>query len=448
MNVELIRDCIDCAVRLWMLFFFSAEMEKPQGQCGRRVASLSLFIVFVLFQRYILNQWTLSEAFLRNILLYLLTCSVMLSWRRGQQQYLIFLASIVFFLQGGWLKLFTPAIFASLHLPTFGHTITDAFPRIPVALAENGCRILATVLLKRYAFDISPDREISWWEGLLALFPAIIDHTTVMILYHLTTVAPSLQSAEISLEMTLLTLLLVFGLPLMLAATEQRFQLQRKELSLLQMEHQMKAQIQSFEQRQLSDAQARRIYHDLSKQMSVLEGMTAGGTDHTAPEKLLTDMIRQTGSVVPQIHTGNAVLDTLLSQKETQCQTLGITLECMVDFRRGDFLRYADIVTTFSNALDNAIEAVEKNPSDARRIVLSAGMIGGHLIVKCRNPYQGSLKPDPDGLFATSKAEPELHGIGLRNLKRIVESYQGTLHIEADRGEFLVEWMIPIPDEG
>ena len=443
----MIRDCIDCAVKVWMIFFFSRDMEKREAHPWQRALSLLALMGFVLFQRYVLSRGTLSEAFVRNILLYLLTCAVMLAWRKGQRQYLIFLASIVFFLEGGWLKLFTPSVFATLHLPTFGYGIGESFPRVPITIAENVCRILATVLLKRYAFDISPDREISWWEAALALLPALIDHTTVLIVYHLTTVAPSLQADRISVEMTLLTLLLVFGMPLLLAATEQRFQLQRKELALLRMEHQMKAQVREFESRRLSDAQARRVYHDLSKQLSVLEGMAAEEAAGQAGAQYLKEMIRETEGVTPHIHTGNTVLDTLLSQKEAECREKGIALECMVDFRRGEFIRYADIVTMFANALDNAIEAVEKLSPEKRRITLSAGEIGGHLIVKCRNPYEGARTRKQDGLFATSKADPGLHGVGLGNLKRIVETYQGVLQIEDTGGDFLVEWMLPLPDE-
>lgn len=446
MTDVMIRDILDCAVKLWMIFFFSHGIPPRAGHRGQKCVSLLLFVGFVLLQRYVLDQWTLSEAFVRNILLYLLTCAVMLSWREGQRQYLIFLASIVFFLEYVWLKLFTPGIFACLHLPTFGYAMDQPFPRVPVTIAESICRILSTVLLRRYAFDVSPGREITGWEAFLSLLPAFISHITLLILYHLTAVVPTDQSAQVSVYTTLLTLFLVFTMPLLLAATEQRFQLKRKELSLLRMEHQMKAQVLDFERRQLSDAQARRIYHDLSKQLSVLEDLSAGGSGQEAGAKYLEELISQTGDVTPHIHTGNAVLDTLLSQKQTQCQDRGITLECMVDFRRADFIRYTDIVTMFSNALDNAIEAVEKVPPEKRLITLSAGVIGGHLIVKCRNPYEGPRTRTPDGLFVTSKAQPELHGVGLGNLKRIVELYQGVLQIDDSGDFFLVEWMIPVPD--
>ena len=139
---------------------------------------------------------------------------------------------------------------------------------------------------------------------------------------------------------------------------------------------------------------------------------------------------------------------TLLAQKEAECRQKGITLECMVDFSKADFIRYADIVTLFSNMLDNAMEAVLALPAEQRSITVSAGAIGGQIIVKCINPYQGMLRKRQDGLFSTSKQNTALHGIGLSNLKRVIESYQGVLRIDDQGGVFQVEWMIPVPVAG
>lgn len=447
MTEYIFRDIIDCFVKVWSILWFSSNMGKREGKWGWKISSLLLFSVFVLLQRYVLNTQTLSEAFLRNILLYLLTCNLMLAWRQGQRQYLVFLASIVFFLWGGWLKLFSPTVFSSLHLPTFGYGMAEGFPLLPVTLAENLCRVLVIVLMKKYVFDISSDRQLTTKEAFLALVPAIIDHTTVLILYYLTIIAPSAQVTQISLYMTLLTLMLVFGMPCMLAATEQRFQLQRKEVVLIHMEHQMKQQVKAFESRQLTDAQVHSIYHDLSKQLSVLEKLKTSSPADGAVDDYLEELRSQARSATMSIHTGNAVLDALLSQKEAECRAKGIALTCMVDFKQAAFIRYADIVTMFANAVDNAIEAASALPEERRRIGLSAGTINGQLIVKCTNPYEGQRKRAQNGLFETSKEDALLHGIGLSNLKRIVESYQGVLYADDADGIFVTQWMIPVPVE-
>ena len=439
-----IRDVMDCAVKIWSILYFSAAMDREEGAYGRRFLSMAAFIAFVLGQRYVLGQ-SLGEAIVRNLVLYALTCLVMLTWRRGQRRYLVFLASIVFFLWGGWLKLFSPMILASLHLPTFGYPVSGAFPLVPVTVCENLCRILCIVLMRRYTFEISPERTITAGEAFLALVPAVIDHTTVLILYYLTIVAPSTEVAGISFEMTLLTLMLVFGMPCILAATEKQFQLQRREMLLVRMENQMHEQVREFESRRLSDEQARRIYHDMGKHLSVLEGLKG---EKAGQESAYLEQVRQMAEAVERhIHTGNSVLDTLLSQKERECREQGIELECMVDFSGAGFIQYADVVTLFANVVDNAMEAVRALPEGERRISLSAGTLGGQILVKCTNPFEGTLRQRGDGLFATSKEDKALHGIGLGNVRRIVEKYGGVLEAGAGDGQFQVMWMIPVPVE-
>lgn len=445
MNSPILRDVMDCSVKVWSILYFSGAMEKRPNAWKQQIASMLALIVFVLGQRYVLCRNTLSEALVRNVILYILTCLVMLSWREGQKQYLVFLASIVFFLWGGWLKLFTPMIFASLHLPTFGYAITETFPTVPVTVAESICRVLAIVLMRTYTFDISPDRQISTKEAFLALVPAIIDHTTVLILYYLTIIEPSAQVAGISTEIMLLTMMLVFGMPCILAATEMQFQLQMERMKLLQMENRMRQQVQEFESKRLSDEQTRRIHHDMYRHLRVLEGMTANSQSTSAANEYLNDLLQAADAVAPQIHTGNAVLDTLLTQKQAECNAAHIALECMVDFSRADFIRYADVVSMFANAIDNAMEAVQALPEEKRTIALRAGLLGGQILVKCENPYVGTRKRRQDGLFSTTKQDVALHGIGLSNLKHIVESYRGILQIEDQGGVFLVEWMIPVP---
>ena len=51
-------------------------------------------------------------------------------------------------------------------------------------------------------------------------------------------------------------------------------------------------------------------------------------------------------------------------------------------------------------------------------------------------------------IWNSADHEMNLHGIGLSNLKRVIESYQGVLQIDDQGGVFQVEWMIPVPVAG
>ena len=54
----------------------------------------------------------------------------------------------------------------------------------------------------------------------------------------------------------------------------------------------------------------------------------------------------------------------------------------------------------------------------------------------------GPLRPQKDGLFATTKADSASHGFGLKNMEQIAQRYGGTLQASAEQGRFeLLAWL-------
>ena len=84
----------------------------------------------------------------------------------------------------------------------------------------------------------------------------------------------------------------------------------------------------------------------------------------TSEEKAhyLDAMEQEIRSYEAQNKTGNEVLDTILTSKSLYCQQHGITLTCVADGAALDFMDTMDLCSLFGNALDNAIESVEKLP--------------------------------------------------------------------------------------
>lgn len=72
-------------------------------------------------------------------------------------------------------------------------------------------------------------------------------------------------------------------------------------------------------------------------------------------------------------HTGNDVLDTICQTSSCIAVSIQITLTIVADDARLDFIETMDICSIFSNALDNAIEGVEKLADPQR--ALSGGCL-------------------------------------------------------------------------
>lgn len=83
--------------------------------------------------------------------------------------------------------------------------------------------------------------------------------------------------------------------------------------------------------------------------------------------------------------------------------------------------------------IDNAIEAAE-NTVD-KRITVEMNTCGNYLSILITNSISNSVLTDNKDLM-TSKADKELHGIGIKSVKAVVKKYDGMINFYEENGEF------------
>ena len=114
----------------------------------------------------------------------------------------------------------------------------------------------------------------------------------------------------------------------------------------------------------------------------------------------------------------------------------------MADGKQLDQLSSADLYALFGNLLDNAIEAVAKEPPEKRTISMQVFKKRGYLCIHIEN-----FCTDPpelvNGLPKTRKQDDRYHGFGIKSIRYIVEKYHGNLAISTDHQQFCVDILIP-----
>lgn len=94
-------------------------------------------------------------------------------------------------------------------------------------------------------------------------------------------------------------------------------------------------------------------------------------------------------------------------------------------------MREIDITSLFGNLLDNALEAAKKCESGKIWIDLFMQNDGEFVVFRIKNTYNGTIIQNGEQ-FMTTKEEKNFHGIGLRNVNRIIEAYSGDIYREYD----------------
>lgn len=143
------------------------------------------------------------------------------------------------------------------------------------------------------------------------------------------------------------------------------------------------------------------------------------------------------------IKTGNEILDVILTDKSLRCQAEHIQLTCIVDGRKCSFLESSDLISLFSNALENAMEYVSTLPNPEKRYInLLVRQKSQILTIQIENYYEGSLVMQ-DGLPVTSKADTAHHGYGIKSMRHIAEKYGGSLDLSVGEGIFKLNILFP-----
>lgn len=140
--------------------------------------------------------------------------------------------------------------------------------------------------------------------------------------------------------------------------------------------------------------------------------------------------------------TGNAVLDTVLTEKSLRCYGSGVQLICVADGKLLSFMADEDVYSLLGNALDNAIEAATNCPEEKRLIDLNLSSVGKMVSLIIYNTYAVEVKTK-NGEIITSKKDKTAHGYGLKSISYIVGKYGGDMDVSAKDGIFTLSVMFP-----
>lgn len=142
--------------------------------------------------------------------------------------------------------------------------------------------------------------------------------------------------------------------------------------------------------------------------------------------------------------SGNIDMDSILNYKLLEAESNGIC--CELELKIPEELNFEsfDMVVVLCNLLDNSIQAVLKL-KDNKKINVSIVYKKGVLFIHIENTYDGNVIYENNKII-TTKTKKENTGIGLNNVKNVVEKYNGTMDVRHDGFKFTVDIILYIKD--
>lgn len=143
----------------------------------------------------------------------------------------------------------------------------------------------------------------------------------------------------------------------------------------------------------------------------------------------------------------NVVANSILGYYSLKAKESDIPFNCTCSIPKQLSMSDSDLCVVLGNALENAIEAcVNLDNPDMRFISAMARVSNNHLLVKIENSYNGCLNIQ-DGNYLSTKNE-KTRGIGMQNIKKVVEEYGGYIRIDHNGEVFTLMVAFPYKQKG
>ncbi len=190
-----------------------------------------------------------------------------------------------------------------------------------------------------------------------------------------------------------------------------------------------------FELMKASQKTIKAIKHDLKNHMFAIRSLVENGDRNEALD-YISDITANLGTGQDYATSGNTIIDSIINFKFQEAAQKGIKTSLDLKIPENLEILSYDMTIILGNLLDNGIKAASSVKGD-RFINLKIRYDKGRLLIQAINPYTGKINRG-NGKLLTSKADRDNHGIGLTNIRQVIQKYDGTMSLDYNRNIFSV----------
>lgn len=178
----------------------------------------------------------------------------------------------------------------------------------------------------------------------------------------------------------------------------------------------------------------RQFRHDYKNRLAGLKALIENGESERAKEYL--NDVSDTFDIMrahTKTYSNNTLVDSVMQNLAARCKNAGVTFNAEVVIGNELELSDMDLCTMFYNIADNAVEAASKEYGGEKFVNIFTSRRAKWLIITEENSFDGTLIMGKNNEIETLKTDEISHGIGLKNIKSIVEKIPGAfVKVEPD----------------
>ena len=158
--------------------------------------------------------------------------------------------------------------------------------------------------------------------------------------------------------------------------------------------------------------------HDAKNHLNCIQNLNTDPRVNSYIEKLSEQLNRYAN----HCHSGNQILDVIISKYAATCELKGIHFEYDVRLCNLSQIDDFDLVAILGNLLDNALTAAEQ--TQRKELYVSTALRNSYCVIVIENSCDTEPIFHGDRLVTTKK-DGRFHGFGLKSVKKTLKKYQG-----------------------
>lgn len=209
---------------------------------------------------------------------------------------------------------------------------------------------------------------------------------------------------------------------------------QNQEYRLVQ--EKSRNQIKLYQNMGIAYAEQHKKAHEFKNHLGCIRGLLKEGKTESALQ-YLNSIHQGFDEGDSPVKTGNSIIDTIINIKYRQAVRENITVVMKLDKLHNFPLEDEDTVILLSNLLDNAVEACRKLEDKKDRIIkLKLVQRKDKYVLRVSN-RTGEAVHIEGQLAETTKKNAKNHGIGMRNIRDILQKYHAESECKYEEGWFV-----------
>lgn len=189
-----------------------------------------------------------------------------------------------------------------------------------------------------------------------------------------------------------------------------------------------------------SNSEIKEIKHDFKSYIFAINSFIKKGEY----QKAICECNKVTGNldmIETIIDCNNITINLVINEKIKECLEKSINLSCSVTEKID--IDEMSFVLVFNNLINNAIEYTQSQENPYREIKISIYQKMSFIVLKVENPIQNSILNSNPNLRTTKENQDE-HGIGHKNIFKILNQIDGDIKYYEKDDFFIAEALFPL----